>query len=387
VVVTNYKKIIFSILILLSSVQNIFAEMMEEGRTKFKLLFNLYHQNSDDGKQVYDNSGGEEANVVEPMLFVEHQVDETTAVDAHIVFDAWTAASDTKLDANTGASGEGIGGQARISANFGARKEIGKWELSSGVGFSSEYDYKSFNGKLGAQRSFAKDNFTLALGFQIYKDEVKLFQDLTPASSAMISGFLPRDIYSYSLSATQLLTRRDIIQFGVNFVQAKKNLESTASSVLVNNVRESESLPESRDRYALSTKLVHGFNETLAMNVSYRYYGDDWDVSAHTIRTAILKEVNDDEDFLEVALRYHAQDKVKYYQDSFVSALPYMTSDSDMDKFDSFEVSTMYSSNLEDRTTLGIELEDLTWNNSVTGYKRSNGLIYGYYQTSIGFSF
>ena len=165
------------------------------------------------------------------------------------------------------------------------------------------------------------------------------------------------------------------------------NLESTASSVLVAGTREAEQLPDSRSRYAISSKWVHGFNELTALNLSYRYYFDEWDLKAHTVRAAILRELNEDEDFIELALRYHQQTKVKYYQDSFSSSQEFMTSDSDMENFNSMELSLFYSNNLDDGKIFQFELEDMVWNNGITLYKRSNGLIYGYLQSSIGFKF
>lgn len=361
--------------------------MLEEGKTKFKLLFNVYHQNSDDGNQVFDNSGKEEANVVEPMLFVEHQITEDTAINAHFVFDFWTAASDTKLDGATGASGPGRKEQSRISGNLGVRKEMGDWELSGGVGFSSEYDYRSFNGSIGIQRSMAKDNFTIGLSLQYYKDEVMLFEDLSNPPTAKISEFLPRDIFAASLTASQIITRKDIVQAGLTYVNANKNLESTASSVLVGGVRHAEVLPETRNRYALSSKWVHGFDDTMAMNLSYRYYFDQWDLDAHTIRFAFLKEINDDEDFFEVALRFHNQSSVEYYADSFDTAKGFMTSDSDLEDFSSYELSTMLTNHYDNQTIYGIDFEEMVWNNGITAAKRSNGLIYAYVQSSIGFQF
>ncbi|PIK13973.1 DUF3570 domain-containing protein [Halobacteriovorax sp. JY17] len=386
--VTKLKKLALSLFLVITSIQSVFAEMMEKGQTKFKLLFNLYHQNSDDGEQVFDNSKREEANVVEPMLFIEHQITEDTAINAHFVFDFWTAASDTKLDGLTGASGgEPIKGQSRVSGTVGARKEIGDWAFNGGLGFSSEYDYRSLNASLGVERSLAKDNFTIGLGLQYYSDEVRLFEDLTPAGSATISEFKPRKILAASLTASQILTRKDIIQFGLTYIQAKDNLESTASSVLVSDIRESEKLPDSRKRYAASSKWVHGFSDTFAMNLFYRYYFDQWRLDAHTVRLAFLKEINDDEDFLEFSIRLHSQDKVRYYQDSFNTSQDFMTSDSDLDKFNSYELSMYLSSNFEGKKLFGMELDDFTWNNGVTGYKRSNGLIYAYFQSSLGFEF
>ncbi len=385
--VTNLNKVLFGSILLFLATKNTFAEMMESGKTKFKLLFNIYHQNGDEGNQVYDDSGKEEANVIEPMIFIEHQITESTAINAHFVFDFWTAASDTKLDGATGASGAGRKEQSRFSGNIGVRKEVSDWETSASIGFSSEYDYRSFNASLGVQRSMAKDNFTLGLNLQYYNDEVMLFEDLSSPPTAKISDFLPRDIFAASLTASQILTRQDIMQMDFTFVHASKYLESTASSVSVGGIRQVEKLPETRSRYAISSKWVHGYSDEVATNISYRYYFDQWDLRAHTLRLALLKEINDDENFFELALRYHNQTSVKYYQDSFVTAKDFMTSDSDLADFSSYELSAFLSSNYDSKNIYGTEFEDIIWNNGATFAKRSNGLIYAYIQSSIGFLF
>ncbi|MCY4523352.1 MAG: DUF3570 domain-containing protein [Halobacteriovoraceae bacterium] len=388
VAVIRLKKILLSLFLLFNSIQNVFAEMMTKGKTKFKFLLNLYHQNSTDGRQVFDNSGREQANVFEPMLFIEHQVNENTALNAHFVFDLWTAASDTRLDALTGASGDSpIKLQSRGSGNIGIRKESGKWGFSAGFGFSSEYDYRSINANMNLQRSFAKDNFTVALGLQYYLDGVQLFPDLTPPVDADLSEFLSRKIIASHLTISQILTRKDIIQIGANFINARGSLESTASSVLVNGIREIEQLPDTRSRYAVSSKWVHGFNDKTAMNISYRRYLDQWDLNAHTAKLSILREINDDEDFIEISMRWHQQSKVLYYEDSFATPREFMTSDSDLNKFTSHELGLFHSANLGNKKLWGFTLDDFTWNNGITVYERSTGLIYGYVQSSIGFMF
>ena len=381
------KKILLGFFLLFDSIQNSFAQMMEKGRTKIKTLLNFYHQNSTDGKQVFDNSGKEEANVLEPMLFIEHQVDENTAIDARFIFDYWTAASDTKLDGQTGESSQSpIHGQPRISGHLGARKEKGHWIARGRMGFSSEYDYRSINGDFSLIRSFARDNFTLGLDLQYYLDGIKLFSDLTPSRNAVISEFLPRKIFALSLTGTQILTRKDIVQMGVTFVDTRGNLESTASSVLIGGIREVERLPSQRNRYALTSKWVHGFNEKTALNLSYRYYLDQWELNAHTLKAAILREIDHDGDFVEIWTRLHKQNKVKYYKDIFDTPETFMTSDSDLNEFTSHELGLLHSINLENIFILP-ELEDSTWTNGIVVYKRSNDLYYVYIQCSLGVTF
>jgi len=66
--------------------QHVLAEMMEKGKTKVKAVYNMYHQSSTSGKQVFDGSGNEEVTVIEPMIFMEHQISKDTAISAHFVF-------------------------------------------------------------------------------------------------------------------------------------------------------------------------------------------------------------------------------------------------------------------------------------------------------------
>lgn len=362
--------------------------MMEKGKTKVHSVLNLYHQNSDDGKQVVDNSGREEVNVLEPMIFIEHQINEDTAIHGRFVFDLWTAASDTKLDSYTGASrNDVIKNQSRVAANLGVKKEIKKTNLGAELGFSSEYDYRSLNASFNGSRSFAKDNFTLGLNLQIFKEELSLFTDISNPVGAKIQEGFKRDIIAGSISASQILTRKDLFLFDFTTAHSSGYLESTASTVSVSGARKLESLPETRSRYAFTTKWVHGIGEASALNLSYRYYTDQWDLTAHTPRLAFLTELNENEDFLEFYVRYHQQGAAKYYKDSFTTSEAFMTSDSDLSKFNTTEIGLYWNQNLDDKELFGLTFERIQWNNAVTYSKRNTGLMAAYIQTGFGFEF
>lgn len=379
------------ILLAFFALQNAFGEMMEKGKTKVKKVFNLYHQNSNDGRQVVDGSGREETNVVEPMVFIDHQINEDTAISGRVVFDAWTAASDTKLDNYTGASGSPIMGQSRIAANIGARQEkkagVNRWNYGVDLGFSSEYDYRSFNGSLNVSRSFAKDNFTLGGSLQYYLDEVDLFKDISNPQSATISTGNERKILAGTLTASQILTTKDIFQVGLTFARSSGTLESTANTVEVAGTRQVESLPDSRSRYATSMKWVHGFGEGSALNLSYRYYWDQWDLSSHTIRAAYLFDVVEDESYMEIFARVHSQSEVEYFGDRFANNREFMTSDSDMADYESYELGVFYESYLDDFKLFKTDFSDVTLGHGFVYATRTNGMRYGYYQASFGYSF
>ena len=381
------KKVFFTLFLVMISIQSAFAEMMEKGKTRVKTLLNLYAQDGHSGRQVIDESGIEHVKVIEPQIFVIHQITEDTELNASFTLDSWTAESDTILDGVTGASGEGKKGQSRIAPNIGLRKEVGKSTFGVNLGFSSEYDYTSKSISLDAERKFAEDNFTLGVSLQYYADELSLFKDLSPLASAQITEGFNRDIMAINVGASQILTRKDIIELGAMLATSKGTLESTAGTVRVNGARTLESLPDERERVALTTKWVHAYDEFNALNFSYRNYFDDWGMKAHSVRAAHLISLRDDLDFLELAVRYHTQRAVDYYQDAFAGPKNFMTSDSDMNKFHSMEYSLMYSRNLEGLQILGINLEDCEITNGLTYAERSNDMKYGYFQTSLAFNF
>ncbi len=387
-VVDVIKKILLSFVLILLSIQSVFAEMMEKGKTKVKTLLNIYSQKSKSGKQVFDNSGNEDLFVIEPMVFVKHQINEDTEINANFVFDTWTAESDTIIDGLTGASGEKAKkGQSRIAPNFGMRKEIDKNSMGFNLGFSNEYDYQSKNISLDFERKFAEDNFTLGASFQYYADEVKVFNDLTPPQTATISKGQKRDIWAINLSASQILTRRDLVLVGVTSVGASGKMESTAGTIKVGGTREVEVLPNNRDRNAYSAKWIHAITDEIALNLSERYYKDDWGLEAYTSKAALLFSLRDDLDYLELSLRVHTQNSVDYYKNEFQTQERYMTSDSDLSKFTSIEPTVTYSRSLEDLKLYSFDLKESEWTSGLMYSKRNTGLSAVSFQTGLSFYF
>ncbi len=353
-----------------------------------KLVFNFFQQDSKNGKQVYDDSGKEDVTVLEPMLFISTQIDEDTNLSAHFIFDTWTAASDTAIDGNSGASGGGIGNQSRVAGNISYTKgdELNGW--SGSLGISSEYDYRSLN--FGGQylKSFAEDNFTIALTPQLYLDQAADY-DLINEKTTDFKG---RTIVSADLSASQLLTRSDIIEFGYTHIEMNGMLNSIASTVKVLDEttdpfkRQGEKLPENRSRSALHTKWVHAFSDETAFHLSYRYYQDNWEIKAQTTEIGMRFTTNDGNGFVMPTLRYHDQSQTKYYQDQFQSQQQFMTSDSDLSDFNLVRVGVQYSYEGDYKKRFGYDTS-LVWGAGLFHGRRSNDLNYNILQLSIGMSF
>lgn len=386
VVVVVTRKIWLTLLFALLGVQNAFAAL----NSKAKFFINAYLQDGDGGDQIFDNSKKEEVDVIEPMLFVDYKIDENTSVNVHLVFDTWTAASDTKLDGNSGASGEGIKRQARTGGRVGYSRDNKTWAWSGAVGVSNEYDYRSLNFSGSWEGRFAEDNFVLSLSPQIYLDQAKDY-DL---QTAVTTEFKGRFIGAMDISASQLLTASDIISFGYTYINMNGKLNNISNSVKVLSnpygntfSRVEERLPNGRARHALSSKFVHGFSDEAAMHFSYRYYTDNWDVNAHTAEAGLRLTFMDDDAFIMPSYRYYSQDKSKYYVKEVATPQALMTADSDLASFDSHRVGLHYEQILGDKKISKFDLLDFTFTSGAYYYKRSNDLNYLLVQFGVGTEF
>lgn len=356
--------------------------------TKLKFLLNFIDQKGDQGFQVYDNSGNENLTVFEPMIFVAAKIDAETDINAQFVFDAWTAASDTALDGNTGASGAGIKGQSRVSGQLGYKKGNEQNNWSGRFGVSSEYDYQSLNFGGTLVRSFAEDNFTLAISPQLYLDQAKDF-DLRTSKTTEFKG---RVIHSLDISGTQLLTYTDLLQVGYTYIGMNGYLNSITNKVRVLDEtvnpfkRQQERLPSNRSRHALSSKWVHGFNDTTALHLAYRYYQDDWKIKAHTPEVGMRFAMSDERSFLMPSFRYHQQSAAEFFKPQFATRENLMTSDSDMAKFHSSRYGVHFSKSGYEVAPFKFAA-DLEWSAATYWVDRSNDMSYLIVQAGVGLAF
>lgn len=356
--------------------------------TQLKFVLNAFTQDSNSGKQVYDNTGNEDVKVFEPMLFIDAFVDEDTQISTHFTFDTWTAASDTAIDGQTGASGGGIGNQSRYAGKFSYIKgdELNGW--SANLGFSVEYDYRSVS--LGGTylKSYAEDNFTLSFTPQIYFDSASDFNLRTGQTLDLES----RLIWSADLTASQLLSASSLVQFGYTYINMSGMLDSIASTVKVLDEtqdrfgRQGEKLPESRNRHAFHTKFVQAFSDSVAAHLSYRYYQDSWDLKAHTSELGLRWSFLDDKAFLMPTIRYYTQTNAEYYKDQFATTEQFMTSDSDLNDFSLTRYGVHFSYDLNRTKLFGFD-SDIQWSIGAYQASRSTGLDYSIIQTGIGVSF
>jgi hypothetical protein len=318
-----------------------FIQFSAYARSRFELVMNYLNQKGESGNQVFDGSGDQSMTVYEPKLFFDADIGANTTIFGDLAVDMWSSASDMIIDTASGASGssvtteEGGGLQSRIGVNFGVSQKFKTWTFIPRVGYSKEFDYQSVNGGLTVQKTFAEDNFTLSAGTQYYNDAVNVYD----VEEGEFDGYASKRILNMYMGASQILSPVDLISFEYSFTNQSGYLAGNVNSVSLSGSRVNEVLPNKRNRHSAMLRYVHGFSEKFAGHLDYKFYLDDWGITAHMIEPSVYVSLLDDALLLKFAYRFYAQSASNYSASSFRSRQEFMTSDSDLDAFIANEVS------------------------------------------------
>lgn len=384
------KRIVFAVILL------VYLQTKAIAGTKVELQTNFMNQSGHRGHQVQDGSGDERMRIYEPVVYVDSQITKNTNLFASGLVDLWTSASEHIFDTNTGASGRSLGGergeggahndsgmtslQNRIAFDLGVGQKIGTWKLTPRVGFSTEFDYRSINGGLRAEKSFLEDNLTLALGYQIFADRTHPFD----ATAQKFLNWQSKTTQSVDASVTQILSPSDLILVGYNFTNQSGFLAGTQNTVDVGGTRISEILPRGRNRNAAVLRYVHGWNDWFSTHMDYRFYFDNWGILANTIEPSLYFAFHDDQGLVKLFYRFHQQTASKYYADAFPRRETFMTSDSDLDKFDAHEFGALLYYGWDFKHSF---LKTLTLSADASHYHRTNHLVGTIVGVGVGGSF
>lgn len=195
-----------------------------------------------------------------------------------------------------------------------------------GANVSKEFDYQSIGLSANFSWDFNNRNTTLTAGAAINADSVNPVGGVPVGLTAMsasksTSGASDtKQVTDLLLGVTQVINRSTLMQFNLNIGNDSGYMTDPYKilSVLdgVGNLRAVdpyvyEKRPDSRSRQAMYWKTVVGFDEDV-LNLSYRYYWDDWDVSSHTLEMKYRYSLGNHH-YLQPELRYYVQDKANFY--------------------------------------------------------------------------
>ena len=267
-----------------------------------------------------------------------------------VVFDSMSGATPTGAVKNanpltsTGASGgtgpTGGGTAAplaefddtRVAVSLDWRHEHSRtFNMKYNGAFSVENDWRSLSAAVTADKETKSRSTKFSVGAAFTYDEIwRKGSTTTPEPMSRVADNLfrgtgERTTTDLIAGITTVINRRTVAQFNLAYGLANGYMTDPYKifSIVDENGIEwdqyYEGRPDSRMRYSITAKLNHQtFPGNNNIHLSYRYYGDDWDVKSHTLNYKHRFNFANSH-YLEPRLRYYTQTKAEFYQNSFVA--------------------------------------------------------------------
>ncbi len=347
------KKICLTVVGLYILLMHAFAQVTTKDTSEYKTkplaieeinLVTSYYSQDGNHSPVTGGIGSEKvtdlANMLELKLvghsagYTKHTITAGLGVDHH------TAASAAYVS-KTGASSQD-GTRVYPSLNWTAENEKKGSEFGIGSYYSTEYNYKSF----ALDAHFAQkitNNSEVSLKVSAYLDQVKLIypSELIPTTTTTVGGTIyittpsgrttalssggtsssakykipssPRNTFTASLSFSQVINKR---------LQAAVFLDAIAQNgylglpfhrvYFTDGTEKVENLPSTRTKLPVGVRLNYFTGDKVIFRTYYRYYIDDWGLSAHTASIEIPYKFSS---FFSIApfFRYYSQTASKYF--------------------------------------------------------------------------
>lgn len=208
--------------------------------------------------------------------------------------------------------------------------------------FSREYDYVSTGIAATLSQDINQRNTTFTLGISSNNDTWDPVGGVpvgfaamppAPASKAISGAKTDKTIKEILFGVTQIISRHTLMQANYSWGEGDGYLTDPYKilSVLANdgtgNLRATnpyvyENRPDKRIYQSVFLKGVHQFNNASffnksVLNVSYRYFWDDWGVQSHTVDMRYRFDF-DGGHYLQPHLRYYTQGKADFYRQTII---------------------------------------------------------------------
>jgi hypothetical protein len=299
-------------------------------------------------------SEADRVSVIEPVLTAQRDFGDERELNLKLVLDSLTGASANGATTSdqpqtfTRPSGEGHyttdAREIPLDDTFkDFRVALGsQWDQplsrdyksSFGANFSAEYDYLSMSVNASLSRDFNKRNTTLSAAISIANDIISPDGDIPIPFSSMVIDSGQGDFdqafeatrgdeddtkstVDLVFGVTQVINRQTVMQIRYSLSDASGYLTDPFKilSVVGDDGRpvdyRYEHRPDSRLKQGLYWQVKHHFSRNV-LDLSYRLYWDDWDITSHTVDFR-YRWTFDNSHFLEPHIRYYSQSEADFY--------------------------------------------------------------------------
>lgn len=326
----------------------------------------------------------------------------------------------TPWQASSGASGADA--LVLLTANYSHSSEDRNFIWNADVSFSNEYDYTSVGLGGGISKLFNNKNSEISIKGNVYVDQ---WRPIYPIEFLELSSIRPyiydqngnrstaydnqfktwtsngRNSYSASFSFSQILTKKSQLSLFFDVLQQEGKLstpyqrmyfadkanyyigdpqfipvyETTANNGVYQLADDIERLPNSRFKIPIGLRWHYYINEKIVARTYYRYYWDNWGITAHTASIELPYKISDKFTVFPM-YRYYTQQQSKYFApfETHISTEQYYTSDYDLSTFNAnqYGLGVTYTDifGKVNIVTMALKNIDFRFNH----YQRSDGL-------------
>lgn len=335
------------------------------------LLFSYYGQDGQNAA-VTGGQGTEELTDATSSIVVRIPMNEDAVLTVDVGISAYSSASSSNINpfdgdpnrpaspfsASSGASQSDALVHFNPSYAYSSDDRNSVW--SGNLYVSSEYDYFSLGFGGGYARLFNEKNTELSLSGKVYLDKwnpqypIELrsgfFDSRITGIGIYDPSFTPfdkvnRNTYTLSLGLSQILGKKIQASVFMDLVRQNGLLSTPFQRVYFSDTNDFfiedfqladdvERLPDNRLKIPIGARLNYYLNDTFILRSYYRYYFDDWGISAHTASLEIPIKLGDSF-VVYPSYRYYTQTSADYFyrKDAASSTGVFYTSDYDLSAF------------------------------------------------------
>jgi hypothetical protein len=318
---------------------------MKENEKYIDVNFLTSYYNQDGNNSAVEGGlGTEQLTDVANILIVNIPLDSARSISATVGADFYTSASTDMIDDRmSSASSKDL--RAYVSLGYQIKKLDSGWTYGGRLGFSSEYDYTSFNGGLNLTKEWNEGNSEFSLSGQAFIDQWKLYlpQELRGRVNVPTT-----DRRSYNVSAiySQVLNKRMQFSLSAEAIYMEGLLSTPFHRVFFadSDQHDIERLPASRLKLPFSVRFNYFPVDQFILRTYYRYYTDDFGIDAHTLSIELPFKVSD-EFSIAPFFRYHSQSEADYFApfSTHLSSEAFYTSDYDLSALSSQKYGLAFS--------------------------------------------
>lgn len=342
----------YLIIPLLAASLSAFSQKKDDGYVKKKLavtdvqaLFSYYTQDNDHSA-VTGGIGTEDLQVYSSQAFVNLQKDSANTYHLNAGVDIITSASTDNIDFEVSSASQ-HDFRAYFKASYDHKIKNTNYTVGFNTGFSLESDYLSIG--VGGFVSHISDDQSRewSVNLKTFFDDLRWFDHgnheilVYPEELRYKEWFdiYRRNSYNLSFAVSQVLNKKMTLGFYPGISYQSGLLSTPFHRVYFNDdSKRVENLPQSRVRIPLGVQLNSFIGSRWILRTYYRFYWDDYGISAHTINIESAVKITPIITLVPFIRLYHqtAADYFKPYAQHDVSQ-EFFTSDYDLSQFESYK--------------------------------------------------